>query len=246
VRITAVVIMRNEAVLIAAKLAACSVWADEIVVIDQKSEDGSSFIAREALALIGDEHRVVPMRGDVLGKEFSFAQGFEAASGDWVVYTDVDEVLVAPQGFATALAAVPDACAAPGILRWHAIANGDAYFKVERFDEKRFRLLRKPGARVFEPETRRYKDLLHKREPVDPAALEPHYSIPREQAFLMEFKTPYQHYADQLFYEAVGSRNDRAACEERFGPGDLEIGRALFEGGHAEHRPRTRWRWPWS
>jgi len=235
------VIMRNEAVLIASKLALCASWADEIVVIDQRSEDESVFIAREALRLLAIEHAIEPMRGDVLGKEFSYPHAFELATGDWVVYTDVDEILVARRGLAAALSRVPAECCAPGVRRWHGIVNGDAYFKVEKHDHKRFRFLRKPGARVFRPDTDRYRDVLHKREPIEPEAERPRYDLPVEDVFLMEFKAPYQHYADQLFYHAVGSRNDRLRCEQEFAASDLRIGRMLFEAAHAQNAPRRRW-----
>ncbi len=186
------------------------------------------------------------MKGDVLGREYSYSHAFELASGQWVVYTDVDEVLVAPNGLRAALEKVPDATHAPGIHRWHAIVNGDTYFKVEEFDQKRFRLLRKPGAKVSLPASDRYRNVLHKREPVEPDAEDPRYDIPVADAFLMEFKAPYQHYADQLFYDAVGSRNDRKSCEAEFSKPDLAAGQALFEAGHAEHAPRRpcsdRWR----
>ena len=52
-RITATIIMRNEAVLIASKIAACCTWADEVVVVDQRSEDGSAFIAKENCVCAG-------------------------------------------------------------------------------------------------------------------------------------------------------------------------------------------------
>ncbi len=243
-RITATIIMRNEAVLIASKIAACSTWADEIVVVDQRSEDGSAFIAKETLRLIGIDHKVETMRGDVLGKEFSYAQVYEAATGDWVVYTDVDEILVCPSGLKNVLGEVPEDCIAPGTFRWHGIVNGDAYFKVEEYDHKRFRLLRKPGVEVFDPDTKQYKDLLHKHEPVKRGTENPKFDIPKEKLFLIEMKAPYQHYADQLFYVAVGSRNDRKACEEQFSDKDLLLGKTLYELGHQENAPRKRWWWP--
>ncbi len=243
-RVTAVVIMRNEAVLIASKLAACATWADQIVCVDQRSEDGSLFTAREVLRLLEIEHEAFTTRSEVLGKEFSYLEGFEAATGDWVVYTDVDEILVARGGFKKVLETVPPECNGPTIVRWHAIVHGDDYFKVEKFDVKRFRILRKPGAEVFDAKTKRYKDLLHKHEPVTPESELPRFDIPQKQAFLMEFKAPHQHFADQLFYEAVGSRNDRKACEEAFSSRELALGRAMYELGHQENAPVRRWWWP--
>jgi glycosyltransferase involved in cell wall biosynthesis len=237
-RITAAVIMRNEAVLIASKLALCASWADEIVVIDQRSEDESVFIAREALRLLAIEHAIEPMRGDVLGKALSYPQAFDLATGDWVVYTDVDEILVA-RGLAAALARVPAECCAPGVRRWHGIVNRDDYFKVEELDHKRFRFLRKPGARVLRLDTDRY--VAHQSEPVESASEHPRYDLPVEDAFLMEFKAPYQHYADQLFYDAIGSRNERRRCEQEFAASDLRIGRMLFEAAHAQNAPRRHW-----
>ena len=140
---------------------------------------------------------------------------------------------------------VPAENCAPGVFRWHGIANGPRYFKVEEFDHKRFRFLRKPGARVFRPDTDRYKDVLHKREPIEPEAEHPKYDLPVEDAFLMEFKAPYQHYADQLFYEAVGSLNDKQACEAEFAERDLALGRLLYQAAHTENKPRKRWWHKW-
>lgn len=137
-RITSAIIMPNEAVLIASRLAHCAAWADEIVVIDQHSEDGSPFIAAEPVRLLEVDHRIEPMKGDVLGKERSYPHAFDLAGGDWVVPTDVDEVLVAPRGLSAALAKVPAETCAPGVQRWHGIVNGPRYFKVEAFDRKGF------------------------------------------------------------------------------------------------------------
>ncbi len=236
-RIAAALIMRNEAPLIAAKIAACTDWADQLVIIDQHSEDGSLAIAQEVLRLLDFPGRASRMEGEVLGKEFSFAQAFEAAQAEWVVFTDIDEVLVTKRPLSDILSEVTPSCGAPRILRWHAVASGRGFFKTERFEEKRFRILRKPGANVFRPRTRYYRDLLHKQEPVEKKAEQPRYTISREDAFLMEFKASHQHIADQLFYEAVGSRNDLQACIESLPETDIRLGRALFEAGHLKHSP---------
>jgi glycosyltransferase involved in cell wall biosynthesis len=239
-RITAAVIMRNEAVLIASKIAACATWADEIVVVDQHSEDGSKFIAEEVLRLLAIEHRVETMRGPGLGKSLSYAQAFEMATGDWVINTDVDETLVAPRGLKAALDKVPEACAAVATFRWHAVANGDAYFKVEEFDRKRCRFLRKPGAIVLELTTSHYGKWAHRVEPVAPECEEPRYDVPIEDAFLMEFKAPHEHYADQLFYAAIRGKNELRQCEEAFSRDELRVGRSLFEARHGQWSPRGR------
>ena len=243
--ITAALIMRNEAPLIAAKIAACTAWADQIVIIDQHSEDGSLMIAREVLRLLEVPGTAGLMEGEILGKEFSFAQAFEAAHGDWVVFTDIDEVLVTRRPLSDILEDVPSACAAPRILRWHAVASGERFLKTEPFEDKRFRILRKPGASVFRPRTRHYRDLLHKQEPVEKRAEDPRHTLPRKDAFLMEFKASYQHVADQLFYQAVGSRNDLQDCVESLPESAIRLGRALFEAGHTKHspgRPPLAWR----
>ena len=230
--------MRNEAVLIAPKIAACAAWADEIVVVDQHSEDGSKFIAEEALRLLAIEHRVETMRDPGLGKNISYAQVFDLATGDWVINTDVDEILVAPRGLRAALDKVPGDCAAVAVFRWHAVANGDAYFKVEDFERKRFRFLRKPGAIVLVATTSNYGKMAHRVEPVAPECEEPRYDVPIEDAFLMEFKAPHQHYADQLFYAAIGGKNEVKECEQAFSRDELRLGRGLFEANHGQWSPR--------
>jgi hypothetical protein len=125
-------------------------------------------------------------------------------------------------------------------FRWHAVANGDAYFKVEDFERKRCRFLRKPGAIVLEPKTSDYGKLVHQVEPVAPECEEPRYDVPIEDAFLMEFKAPHQHYADQLFYAAIGGKNEVEKCEQAFSRGELRVGRSLFEAGHGQRSPRGR------
>ncbi len=81
-RLSVTVIARNEE----ARLRAClesAAWADEIVVVDAESTDGTVAIARE----FTDRVHVRPWPGFVAQKNFAI----ERASGDWILSLDADE-----------------------------------------------------------------------------------------------------------------------------------------------------------
>lgn len=84
--ITAIVIAKNEAEMIANCLATLQ-WCDEIIVVDNGSEDATAGLAKQAGA------RVVESNG-------TFAElrnrGLSAAKTDWVLYIDADERVSPP------------------------------------------------------------------------------------------------------------------------------------------------------
>jgi len=85
VKISAVIIARNEEEMIKGALSSLS-WVDEIIVVDQGSEDGTRKIAREFGA------RVVVHEWKGAAK-FARARniGAEKARGEWIIYIDADE-----------------------------------------------------------------------------------------------------------------------------------------------------------
>jgi len=82
VRVTATVITLNEAAHIEACLAALS-WADEVLVVDSGSTDGTAELARRAGARVIERD----WPGYSAQKDFAAAQ----ASHDWILSVDADE-----------------------------------------------------------------------------------------------------------------------------------------------------------
>ncbi|HVL88834.1 MAG TPA: glycosyltransferase family 2 protein [Actinomycetota bacterium] len=80
--VSAVVIAMNERDMIAAAIASCR-FADEILVVDGGSIDGTQDIARTAGA------RVVERPFDDFARQRSFA--LSEAAGEWVLFVDADE-----------------------------------------------------------------------------------------------------------------------------------------------------------
>jgi 4,4'-diaponeurosporenoate glycosyltransferase len=119
-RISVIIPARNEErtlPLLLSSLAAQERKADEIIVVDDGSEDATAEVAARLGA------RVVPARSkpdDWMGKPWACWQGAQAASGDLFVFLDADTTL-APRG----LAALADALAAHGglvgVQPYHAI-----------------------------------------------------------------------------------------------------------------------------
>jgi len=77
-----VVVTRNEAARIGRCLDSVA-WADEIVVVDSESEDGTAALCRERGARVF----VRPWPGYASQKNF----GFDQAGGDWILLLDADE-----------------------------------------------------------------------------------------------------------------------------------------------------------
>lgn len=82
-RLTAVIPARNECLRVAATIAGVRPYVDEIVVVDDASEDATGRVAAEAGATV--------IRSDArLGYIAAIRRGFAAASGDVVVTVDAD------------------------------------------------------------------------------------------------------------------------------------------------------------
>jgi glycosyltransferase involved in cell wall biosynthesis len=90
-RISGVLVTLNEAHNIRYALGSLASWCDELIVVDQHSEDGTSDIAREMGAHVFDHERTGiadPAR------VFAVAQ----STGDWVMILDGDEMVPATLG----------------------------------------------------------------------------------------------------------------------------------------------------
>lgn len=79
----------NEAINIEYCLRSMYSWCDELVVVDMLSDDGTAQTARHFTELVLDHPRIV---------DFGAARqkGFDAATGDWILSLDADE-LVTPE-----------------------------------------------------------------------------------------------------------------------------------------------------
>lgn len=95
-RLSACLIVRDEAKNLPRCLAALKPWVDEIVVVDTGSEDETVDIARSFGARVSHF---------VWCDDFSAARNasLEAASGDWLLVIDADEVMVLGEGELTLL-----------------------------------------------------------------------------------------------------------------------------------------------
>jgi glycosyltransferase involved in cell wall biosynthesis len=88
-RISGMINTLNEADNIRQALGSLLPWCDEVIVVDQHSEDGTAEIAREMGAIVHAFDRtgfVEPAR------HFAFQQ----TTGDWVMILDADEIVPAP------------------------------------------------------------------------------------------------------------------------------------------------------
>jgi len=112
-RLTAAIIVKNEAEHLAGCLASIKPIVDEIVVVDTGSTDGSAAVAKGFGAEV--------LHHDWNGN-FSDARnlGLDRATGEWILYIDADERIEAPTDKAT-LSAVLDRADASGVgaLRLH-------------------------------------------------------------------------------------------------------------------------------
>lgn len=125
IRITASLIVRNEAAFLEGCLASIAGLVDEIVVVDTGSTDGTQGIAARFGARVLD----LPWRDD-----FSFARnaGLDAATGEWLLYIDADERLSVP-----ANASLTDNLDAPDIFAGKVLfapnLNGTPYREYRLF-----------------------------------------------------------------------------------------------------------------
>jgi glycosyltransferase involved in cell wall biosynthesis len=86
-RISGVMITLNEAHQVRYALGTLVPWCDEVVVVDQHSEDGTADIARSMGAVVHEHERTGGMADPA--RRFAVAQ----ASGDWVLILDADEMV---------------------------------------------------------------------------------------------------------------------------------------------------------
>jgi hypothetical protein len=64
--------------------------------------------------------------------------------------------------------------------------------------------------------------------------------LPAAQGRIIEYKAPWQHYVDQLFYEWEGSPvHEAPACRARMTPQALELGETAFRIDRRARRPRV-------
>ncbi len=88
-RISVVVNTLNESKRLPFALRSVCSWANEIIVVDMKSDDGTKEVARSFGAIVIETDRV----GYV---EPARALGVEASAGEWILILDADEVVPAP------------------------------------------------------------------------------------------------------------------------------------------------------
>lgn len=97
IKITACVIVKNEEQNIESWLNNVSVFADEIIINDTGSEDRT----KEIIAKFSENNPELPMVlvESIWQDDFSFSknQCLAEATGDWIVFTDADELFVNPE-----------------------------------------------------------------------------------------------------------------------------------------------------
>lgn len=107
--LTAVIVSRDEADLLRGCLAAASRWADHLIVLNMESSDATPDVAREwGATLINVPHVAVVERAR--------QRGLDAASTEWVIFLDPDELTSERIG-GQCRAAVANNCDAAG-FRW--------------------------------------------------------------------------------------------------------------------------------
>lgn len=97
VKISACVIVKNEEKNISRWLENASVFADEIIINDTGSKDKT----KEIVTRFSEEHQDISMIliESLWQDDFSFSknQCIDEANGDWLVFTDADELFVSPE-----------------------------------------------------------------------------------------------------------------------------------------------------
>jgi glycosyltransferase involved in cell wall biosynthesis len=84
-------IVKDEIDLLSQALVSVKGLADEVIIVDTGSSDGTIALARELGAIVIEG-------GDRMHKGQSRNQAQDAASGDWIVVLDADEIIVDPEG----------------------------------------------------------------------------------------------------------------------------------------------------
>ncbi len=221
---SAFTIVRNEAILIAKHLIALAAQTRDVVCVVQPSTDATLLFARDVamqLADFGCDIRVMPHEPETLGKEYSLAFALEQCRNAWCFNLDADETYVGAP-ISRLIDKLPGGAAAVSIPHWHAVAETESeYFKVEPF-VPRLRLVNKTRLPKLEFALHQGLDqLLHLPEVAH---------LDRSAARILEYKTPSQHYADQLFYESQGCQiNEADRCRERMSSGELNAGQSTFK-----------------
>lgn len=113
-RISGVMITLNEAHQVHWALGTLAGWCDEIILVDQHSDDATAEIARSHGATVVQHERTGGMADPA--RRFAVAQ----ATGDWIVILDADEMI--PPGLARELRAIADADAPVDVV-WIPRAN---------------------------------------------------------------------------------------------------------------------------
>ncbi|MBA3436329.1 MAG: glycosyltransferase, partial [Chloroflexi bacterium] len=85
-KISGIINTRNEAANIRYSVASLVSWCDEVIVMDQESDDGTAEIARAAGATVLSH----PHTGFV---EPARAAAVDSATGDWLMILDADEIV---------------------------------------------------------------------------------------------------------------------------------------------------------
>jgi glycosyltransferase involved in cell wall biosynthesis len=218
-------IVRNEELLIAKHLVGLAQLTDDVVCVVQPSKDSTVQIARhvgQQLADFGVTVRVMEHTPPKMGKEHSLRFALAECHHEWCLDVDADETYVgaSPGQIIDELGAQ---CEAFSIARWHAVAAHEGrWLKVEPWSH-RVRLVNKrrvPGTFTFDVHVG-LDHAFHGR---------PVTAIDQRVARLLEYKAPWQHYVDQLFYDSRGSLNDKALCEAQMAAPDLAVGKAYFDG----------------
>ncbi len=140
--VSAVVYSRNEADLLAACLPRLADF-DEVLVCDMGSTDGTRQVAQDWGA------RVVPVPDAPVVEEVR-QRGLEAATCDWVLFVDADELL--PRGYRAALAPVLDG--PDDVVAVRLRYDNEAFGRPLRYSlqgSAKYALLRRGRARYAEP-----------------------------------------------------------------------------------------------
>jgi hypothetical protein len=235
--VSAFTIVRNEELLIAKHLAELARHATESVCVVQPSTDCTLMFAQYTatqLASVGLRCRVVEHAPERLGKEFSLGFALEQCAFDWCFNLDADETYVGRSPAEVIEGSPPYASA---ITLPHVQAVGctrETWFKEEPV---------KPKVRLVH-RGRLYGNLsvdLH--EGLDKLMYGETVShLPASEGRIVEYKAPWQHYVDQLFYEAEGSpQHEARQCRERLTPQALELGETAFR---IDRRSRSTARHP--
>lgn len=98
-KISVCMIVRNEVAILAKAIESTKGLADEVIVVDTGSTDGTIELARYLGCVVSTD-------GDRMHKGQSRNQAIEAASGDWVVILDADEKIADPVGLRVYLEAM--------------------------------------------------------------------------------------------------------------------------------------------